>query len=650
MTRRDRGSIETEIAYISGQLDVLRRRETEMDSILRDVARAKDSISSEIAHLDTKQRSLIGERLPINWIPAELLIDIMVLAANPDSTLPPKLSVPVVLTQVCQRWRQIAESTPELWAGISFNDAKWATHWIPVFLERSKDYPLEVEVIESTMKPEDSEQGVVHLLELLDAHFSRVRSLSLFCVGSKPLRRLLWIINDPVSSFSRLRTLSIGISDESSKFFAHEPLESMIRSREASSSVMQLEPPKWCRITTIRLENLPLFSVPPEFLRNISNIELEFTRVTFPGVRSDLQASVLLKFLTCTPQLEFLHLISTHFELDILFVQEDGTARKKGTHKVIHRISLPKLRGIDWAGASQYEMQPFFSLIDLPALEQLRIDPEPPAGYREVSSILPPNPELTFPSLTDLHVRAAHDNVFDTVIRKCSFPSLKSLAISSNREGSGPNGTLTALPKLESMFRDPRLPGPTHLLLASLSITTVLGKEPSESMLGYLPALQTLALDSCDGGQHLLTALERRVPVVRDAIGRVQGGGIKFCPQLQTLSVRNCEGIGARAIGGVLRARNVRTPGRAETEQQQSTPLSAQGTPTRRIIPLRRGKKDGESVPSASIAVVHVDIDEVIFEGREALPPHQARMLKSLGVQVLLWNGDEFDEEGLLKV
>jgi hypothetical protein len=90
---------------------------------------------------------------------ANELLTLVFIAALPD---PSNDSSPLFIrqsphnvSQVCRRWRHIALSSPQLWAGVNFDlriydefaKAAKAALAIPVLIGRSGDYPLHLRII-----------------------------------------------------------------------------------------------------------------------------------------------------------------------------------------------------------------------------------------------------------------------------------------------------------------------------------------------------------------------------------------------------------------------------------------------------------------------------------------------------------------------
>ncbi|EIW83243.1 hypothetical protein CONPUDRAFT_143210 [Coniophora puteana RWD-64-598 SS2] len=144
------------------------------------------SISEKKALLRSRSPSeLHSQSLPVD-LPIELMHEIFRFCSlpSPSSTLSQPLTTPLLLGQVCRRWRAIAHSMSELWTALTVYDYG---HWTPdtsvemmrAWLRRSGTRPIRVHV-KSTVSVRSEERAAnFAVLQLLRAHMHRVRELSL---------------------------------------------------------------------------------------------------------------------------------------------------------------------------------------------------------------------------------------------------------------------------------------------------------------------------------------------------------------------------------------------------------------------------------------------------------------------------------------
>ncbi|KIK70918.1 hypothetical protein GYMLUDRAFT_302857 [Collybiopsis luxurians FD-317 M1] len=117
---------------------------------------------------------------PFDLLPNEMLLSIFALSLRDEqlyeepSNLSPAIPFPWIVSAVCRRWRNIACSSPELWASINLSEDYLC--FLPLFIERSGQQPIDV-TLRFTVRPEDP--VVTKLLTPLSSEIYRVRSLEL---------------------------------------------------------------------------------------------------------------------------------------------------------------------------------------------------------------------------------------------------------------------------------------------------------------------------------------------------------------------------------------------------------------------------------------------------------------------------------------
>src|SRR6266566_1167896 len=131
-------------AILADRIDILQRRELQLRALI-------DAVAHEMHIVEAQRSQLEKDRIPFNWLPSELLIHIFVLATL-DSLYPiqsPLDTTPVNISHVCQKWRDIALSTPTLWRRIVLtpSDLSPLASVRPstqIFLDRSKGIPRDL--------------------------------------------------------------------------------------------------------------------------------------------------------------------------------------------------------------------------------------------------------------------------------------------------------------------------------------------------------------------------------------------------------------------------------------------------------------------------------------------------------------------------
>ncbi|KAJ7620952.1 hypothetical protein FB45DRAFT_1092164 [Roridomyces roridus] len=651
--RRSKEVIEREAAIVQAQLKVLRAREAEFQRILDDMQRLKDSVASERQELEARQKELDSETQPIHWLPAELLIQIFLHATAMDSTdMELYHHTPVAISHVSSKWRSIALGTSQMWSKVSCaQGVVWNSRPLVAFLSRSKQAPLDVTFIPTaalTHQDENrrSERFFIHLTP----HIGRICILTLQSHGPEAMQRLVSLLALPISEFSSLRALNLSISSIGPSALSSPSLLPSKLQDSVSGSAMT-------KLTCLRLDQLPLFNIPKYFLSNLTTLEL-----AFPSKKSSsegpncymLRLSQLLQFLGCTPKLEELVLSNTVPFVDA-YVSESTI------------INLVHLRSLEWSYPFRTDIHYFLAFLNIPSLERFDISVDEFPAQRSNIMLLrnypesgPPSPffgnrAISLSSIRDLSLQCLHEDTIGCVLRKFTFPVLETLELTH----VATRGKLPVLPRLESMFRDPRLPLLKHLTLCHFSVSPELGK--TEALLGYMPALETLTLDACMGVGTLLQGLQH-------ASG---GGQPRMCPRLEAITLWRCADVTVSDLVGVVIARNGgsdhgrraggaggsgsrSSAGLSRAETAETSAGSGVGT-GRTIRPLKKLRRQGGEAAvlaqntsqgqliAAAMAVASCPATRVSYvrvEGCALIEKEEVEVLKSLGVTDVFWRED----------
>ncbi|KAF7368740.1 hypothetical protein MVEN_00198900 [Mycena venus] len=682
MVRRRKSSIEKEAVIVDAQLQILRAREADFQRILEDMQRLKDSVCSERQELEAKQRELHSERQPINWLPAELLIHVFITFTEADSDSHDPTAVyhraPVVLSHVCSRWRSIALSTSQMWSRISVQSAAWNARPIVAFLARSGKTPLDIVFISpETITSQDEYRRADRLLTHLSHDIRRIRSIAFRSRGTA-MQKLVGVLTLPDNVFSSLRVLEL----------------SLVSLEPSSLSSPSLMPTQFLgsgtslNLTYLRLVKLPLFNIPKHFLPNLTALELGFPpkRSTAEGPNSYmLRMSQLVRFLNCTPKLQELVLANTVPYMDVYLNVENAVS---GGLLRVDPVELIHLRTLDWTYPFGPDIHHFLSFFNAPALEKIFVGveelPVPPTnvlllrGYpaTAASQLFATHRVIDLVSLRDLSLECQHEETIGSVLRKFAFPVLETLEL-THVDGGRPlhahrrDASLPIFPRLESMFRDPRLPRLTHLTICRFQISAELGK--TEAMLGYIPALVSLTLDGCAGVWKLLDGLQQRAAATVMSLG---GGGprpsVRVCPRLEALALLRCPDVEISSLVGIVITRNGSSGGTEDLAlgMAASGPASdngggdggaaANGPPVRAIRPLKKLRRQGgqgrgagddpgpSASPSTNILSSMIVMEEASRPARISyvrvgdcarISEEEAMTLKALGVTDVVWTG-----------
>lgn len=560
MTRRRKSSIAAETALVDAQLQILRRREAEAQKILDGMQRMQNNIRSERVALEMRTLTLEAEAYPISWLPNELLLDIFIALLDTEHNAAQTGAgdvnplAPMVLSHVSQKWRELSLSTSQLWTRLLFpRGRRWSSRLLVNFMQRSGSFPLDV-VFDNVGAGGQHISTMIHLLDMYD--ITRVRSFVIRCEGATAMEEVVHMLNS--AHLPILHTLDLSCT-------AQLPLGSM---DTVSDSIIQQrlalhELPRPSSLKRLRFQNIPSLCLPLWLVSTITSLELCYPA---PGGTSTFKATTLLGLLSSTPQLEEL-LLHNSVPLFDITLGEDGVPAALDSAASVQSVQLSQLRRLEWSYPSAYMVFRLLSFLILPSLEKFDVwvDPDP----RPVHTVSPPRvfpvDPLLFSSLKDLSIQYVDEDAITSIVRRFTLSSLTKLEITNVDTSVRKPGdvTLSVLPRIESIFRDPRLPYLTHLTLSHLEISR---DNKADVMLGYMPVLASLSLDSCIGVEILLEALTLRVPLAtRSAEGRIRKRGVRFCPRLEALAFWGCGEITFEEVRAVVMARNA-----VEEEQEEA--------------------------------------------------------------------------------
>ncbi|KAJ7087032.1 hypothetical protein C8R43DRAFT_1244879 [Mycena crocata] len=218
-----------------------------------------ESVEAEIELLERGlvqlriERASIRERLdtykyPVLTLPNEIVSEIFLhfLPSYPECPSPAGLSSPTLLTHICQKWRQIALTTPYLWRAILFPSdfvpsAQRMAQRINSWLERSCVCPVSISF---DSNPFDLEEG--HLQTLIP-HRLRWEYLELGIFD-----HLLPIIEGPTPL---LRKLGLRVFGSPSSLFSLKdaPLLRIVALNDIAAASIILP---WAQLTSLILHNV----------------------------------------------------------------------------------------------------------------------------------------------------------------------------------------------------------------------------------------------------------------------------------------------------------------------------------------------------------------------------------------------------------
>lgn len=335
--------------------------------------------------------------------------------------------------------------------------------------------------------------------------------------------------------------------------------------------------------------------------------------------RYAMRMSELRRFLSLMPQLRKLLLSDT---IPVFDIDAGPALIEPGEISDRHYppgglVDLPRLHSLEWSYPHPEDVHRFLAYFSLPALTKLdvcldgldlgRSDHESRKSLRRV---------VQLDALQELSVHYVDDDSLKSALRRLEFQTLSKVEIANvdprRRTGEMP---LPELPRMDSIFRDPRMPYLTHLTISHFFINA----EHGRLMLGYMPALTLLSFDTCSGILQLVEALaetgaaQNGFAVNPHSAARIT---VKFCPRLDSISLLGC-GVAIEALRRVVVVRN--------TGGNTISPWSA-----RPMKPLRRPIAIQADEASRPVKIACIRVDSVTEQ--------EANTLREIGVEDVIWS------------
>ncbi|KAF9526789.1 hypothetical protein CPB83DRAFT_857236 [Crepidotus variabilis] len=674
MARRSRESIEKEIKQLSSHADYLKRQEAGFQLLLDQTSRMHQEVTTEWMEVQNLLLELEAQKEPINWLPVELLALVFLAFVRLDfehtSYVPP-----VIISHVSAKWRSIALSTPELWSHLVLRGFK--PEITTAFLSRSCHAGLSIDY-QGLCEPWPSEESrhVVDFLANTSRHFGRLEELSFRTNVALPIVYLLPSIDNFATALPRLKSLTLSIGQLEPRFLEARCLltreEDILQTKNASKDDSQPS-----KLLFLSLEQIPLFNFPLAFIVNLRKLELSYSPRTRSTAWSQyfLKLTSLCRFLSCTPGLEELILKNTVPYYDAIPSLPKGMTLPEITSPPnltrMQPTFLRKLKSLEWTYPYASDVARFLCMLEVPQLERIDIwledAPLRPIemtftrGYDPLTSAcFSIHNTLSFPSLRDMSLQCSRDESTICFLRKFSFATIEKLAftnvdILSRKSGIGFD--LPIFPRLESVFRDPRLHHLTHFTLSHFEISEEPGK--SESLIGYMPNLLSLSFDSCVGVRRILESLRTTLPKVGPSSSEPHPKlRVKYCPKLEAISLWKCHDLNFTPLHTLVSVRNQRDgsihtssaalpfSGTALEETAIDDPPNVpyrgaaadkQSVPERHIKPLRRTKTLTNTLSeSEPVDLRYLRVTECSLIDKQAL-----FSLQVLGVVDIIWDDAE---------
>jgi F-box associated protein len=645
---------------LAGHIDTLQRRESQLRALL-------DAVTHEMHIVEARRSQLENDRIPFNWLPPELLIHVFVLATLDDTLHPIRSrldSIPLTISHVCQRWRDIALSTPTLWRRIVLTPSDLSPRAsvrpaTQAFLDRSKGISTEV----FCAVPPGEANNKMPLL-LTPRSIFALRERESYQVGESyifhafpPLRSLL--IHGPndviVDALAYLHNHEPGFPSLESLEFAlvsatpKDLYNSLLLNDPESAHRNPWHTDRFPSLLTLTLRDIPLPGIALGQLPMLRDLTLALDS-PLSGSLDFLRLSYFARLLACTPRLERLTLLRAGpvFSLPLdtslpgLSRWEDDAAWRGDSSRALPPVLLEHLRELEWTDVHPETLHLLLLHFPSPRLEVLDIAFASPSKCEKLAALLHPTfahggssavvqPILKLSNLKILRADGSSGDVLRSPFLRLHFPALETLSL-SNRKSSlhqaGPQrlayddlDQLPQLPRLESIFRDPRMPHLTHLLLSGFAISP----EHASLMLGYMPCLQRLDCNFINNVASLLNALAATAPAAVMRLGS-RSVGMRVCPHLRHIQLWFCDGVESATLARLIKLRN----GFASKDDISISASSRDGTGEKRPI---------KPLPKAQSVEIKNEqelekVEQVSMEGCRPITGEEAGTLRQWGVEV----------------
>ena len=636
-------TIDHEIEVLTAQLAVLQRREEDFTRILDDMNRLRESVRAEKVTLTSTLAELRRQKVPVNWLPSELLVQIFLICAGENAEtfppLPPYNPAPVVISHVCRTWRELALATSQLWSFISYRSPVFKRSLIETFLDRSGHSELTFTFISPSGVVQDApllaafeSNATEGIIELLAPHFFRTRSITFECHFTSTIAQVFRALC--MSRLPKLQHLDLAVNSDNPG--VNRPTLSLVD----EGLVTHLMPAN-SALADLRLQQVPLTRLPSYLLRTVRVLELSYCRRRRAAVGHPYfqpTVSQIIHLLNHTSQLHELSMIGVTPVWDVTSgaqMNHHGTASLQETRVVTGGVELLKLRRLTWQYVFHRDAYPFLSLLNSPQLERIdllmaqssskRFDIPQLRGNHigDQDSLTQAEPLadiVVLHSLKELNISCQTQDTSSSPLRQFLFPALEKLDIAFVGRHLRKEPGLPALSRLESIFRDPRLPYLTHLTLSYFNFPLGHGK----AILAYMPSLVSLTLGGCTGVAVLLSALAESYGRTPSGQGRrhTKACGVRVCPRLEELVLWSCNDFQFPTLYSVVYARSGLVDTSTSTPDAVGVDV-ASAILGRQIRPLKKPRGAGANVSQRADFGLHATPGAIstLIPIQEALHP-----------------------------
>ncbi|KAJ3828524.1 hypothetical protein EV361DRAFT_933743 [Lentinula raphanica] len=601
-------TLDTEIRVLDAQLEILGRQEAHIRHMLDEMQMMHLRVVAERTILEDKRKETLAQREPINWLPGEILIEVFLFlrsspSENNAASIEDSQNDLVNITHTCSKWRRLAIFTSRLWTTIRIPCTGWSKGRVSTFIARSSDAPLDVIFGGSREKCSPLSRDLTRVLALVVEKSYHLRHLSIDCTAIDSAVMFGRTLNDRRNHFPILSFLSIAITRETPHF------TSSTSTVNSLSEFMSAKKQSFVPLKHLRMQSIPHLALSPRFYFSLTTLDISF-------VKRPIAVKEILVLLKIPRQL-------SHLSLSIQSLMTPPNPASSDVTLV--PIVLPNLKHVELSFGHPAVLPRLFSYLDTPGLEKIELWLDTKHHSLNLDARVTPfvsesqwyatHQDLRLSSLKDLTLQfiSQDQDLLSSVLRCFNFPNLQNLEIvntSSNvrlRDPTQTSHSFPPIPRFEYFFRDPRFPYLTHLSLSHFVAEDL----KIAILLGYIPALISLSLDTVQNCDTLLHSLALRATLVapgqslgwmtelsdpNDEKGHQAERRMKFCPKLEALSLWGCE-LSLPFLRLMLVARNgvnqdVQDDSSPYTTIQQSLSKRPGAIlPARRVIkPLRKSK------------------------------------------------------------
>jgi hypothetical protein len=506
---------------------------------------------------------------------------------------------PIILSHVCQRWRNISLNVSRLWTRIIVPLDDTRSRALHVFLQRSGSAPVDI-----------IHNGFASSLVTYIASFTdRWRSCSFHSsvTNGRSWKYMIALFKNEHAQFGRLTKVNISLRPSS---YDHATIRPSYPHCD-----------RYPRLRSLVLQNVRLYYLPPDMFTHIRSLTI--------CARQPQRMSNLLDCLSSTSQLRELIFSDLEVSKDVRLA-DTADLEPDTSYDIRSPVQLPHLHDFIWGYPRVADFRHFLSFLILPSIHLLDIslknDDKPHTGQQGNST----TPFLRLDSVKDLTIECDSRDSLHGAFRDIDYPSITHLEL---RTAARSHEVLAPF-NWSSFLRDPRVLHLTHLTLFRLRLT-------AQHLVGsfrYMPALMHLTFDLCEGANSAVCFLggSRCGCIVLNGIEPSVADDYE-CLRLEALVFRDCDGLRMNCFETLARCRGEWRYGRGA-----GTEVVGQSG-GRRIKPLRRRFQQmaiasgPDRADGNNLVTMPVKFKLISFESCGGVEEKRALGLRDIGVGAVEW-------------